>query len=90
MALPDTQRLILTQASYHHTGLAGAPATLPPALRAAVAKAMLKAGLLPPAEPDETAVPTMAWKLDGAQVLLAITEAGRRDCGRVRTGRCAA
>jgi hypothetical protein len=77
MILTDTQRAILSAAFDHPAGLAAPPTTLPPAPRAAVAKAMLKAGLLAPAEQDEIADMALAWKLDGAQLLLAITEDGR-------------
>jgi hypothetical protein len=55
MTLTDTRRAILTQAADHPAGLAASPATLPPAPRSAVARAMLKAGLLALVEPDKTA-----------------------------------
>ena len=77
MTLTATQRAVLYAATDHPAGLASAPATLPPAPRTAVAKALLKAGLLITAEPDDAAEPALAWKLDGTQVLLTITEAGR-------------
>lgn len=76
--LTDTQRVILQAAAHHPDGLAAAPNHLPPAPRGAVARRLLDAGLLEPAGaagPDQQA---MAWKLDGASVLLRITEAGRR------------
>jgi hypothetical protein len=38
MIMTGTQRRILTAAAQHHDGLARAPAALPPAPRAAVAK----------------------------------------------------
>ncbi len=77
MTLTGTQLAILHAAADHPAGLATPPTLLPPAPRAAVAKALLKASLLAAAEADDTADPALAWKLDGAQVLLAITEAGR-------------
>ncbi len=78
MTLSDTQRLILTQAAEHSAGLAMPPATLPPAPRAAVAKALLKAGLVVRGEQGDEARAPLAWKLDGGQVLLVITQAGRQ------------
>ena len=78
MTLSDTQRLILTQAAEHSAGLAMPPATLPPAPRAAVAKALLKAGLVARGEQGDEAQAPLAWKLDGEQVLLVITQAGRQ------------
>ena len=78
MTLSDTQRLILTQAAEHPAGLAMPPASLPPAPRAAVAKALLKAGLVARGEQGDEARALLAWKLDGEQVLLVITQAGRQ------------
>ncbi len=80
MPLSDTQSLILTAAAQHPDGIATPPASLPPAPRAAVAKAMLRAGLLVPAgtEHDDAGA---TWKLDGAMVILRITEAGVQATG---------
>jgi hypothetical protein len=78
MRLSDTQRLILTQAAGHPAGLVMPPASLPPAPHAAVARALLKAGLVAPGEQSNEAHAPLAWKLDGEQVLLVITEAGRQ------------
>jgi hypothetical protein len=57
----------------------------PPAPRAAVAKALLGAALLAPAEGDEHQHPGLAWKLEGEAVLLRITEAGLQAIGAART-----
>ncbi len=80
MPLSDTQSLMLTAAAQHPDGIAAPPASLPPAPRGAVAKALLRAGLLAPAgaERDDSSV---AWKLDGAMVVLRITEGGLRAIG---------
>ena len=80
MPLTNTQTLILTAAAQHPEGVAMPPASLPPAPHAAVAKALLRAGLLAPAE-GEHADPGAAWKLDGAMVVLRITETGLRAIG---------
>ena len=80
MTLSDTQTLILTAAAQHPDGIAAPPASLPPAPRATVAKALLRAGLLAPAGAEyQDAVAT--WKLDGAAGVLRITEAGLRAIG---------
>jgi Protein of unknown function (DUF3489) len=76
MSLTDTQRLILSNAADHPAGFAAPPPSLPPAPRAAVAKALLKAGLLTQVKPAEHDA-AVAWKLDGEVVVLALTEAGR-------------
>jgi hypothetical protein len=75
MILSDTQTLILTAAAQHPKGIAAPSASLPPAPRAAVAKAMLRAGLLVAVEAEHDGSGA-AWKLDGATVVLRITEAG--------------
>jgi hypothetical protein len=48
MPLTNTQHWILAAANQHPDGVAAPPASLPSAPRAAVAKALLKAGLLVP------------------------------------------
>ena len=77
MTLSNIQALILTAAAQHPDGIAIPPANLPPAPRAAVAKAMLRAGLLAPAGTEHDGSGS-AWKLDGAIAVLRITEAGLR------------
>ena len=74
MTLSDTQSLILTAAAQRTDGLAAPPAKLPPAPRAAVARALLQAGLLAPIKAGAAFDPGLAWKLDGAPVVLGITE----------------
>ena len=80
MPLSDTQRLILTAAAQHPDGIAASPASLPPASRAAVAKALLRAELLAPAEAVHNDR-GITWKLDGAMVVLRITDAGLQAVG---------
>lgn len=77
MSLTDTQRLIVAAAAEHPDGTAVPPPSLPPAPRAAVAKVLLKAGLLARGNCDGADQST-TWKLDGEAVLLSITDAGRR------------
>ena len=88
MPLSDTQTLILTAAAQHPDGVATPPASLPPAPRAAVAKALLKSGLLASAGTEHNGA-GVAWKVDGVTVILHITEAGRRAIGAESEGRSA-
>jgi hypothetical protein len=53
----------------------------PPAPRAAVAKALLGAAPLAPAEGDEGRHSGLTWKLGGESVLLRIIEAGLQATG---------
>ncbi len=80
MTVSTTQTSILTAAAEHPDGIAMPPPGLPPAPRAAVAKALLLAGLLAPAATEHDD-PGAAWTLDGAMVVLRITEAGLRAIG---------
>jgi hypothetical protein len=80
MPLCETQRLIFSAAPQRQDGIAPPPATLPQAPRAAVAKALLKAGLLAPARAAEVPDPR---RLDGAAVVLPITEVGRQAVGAI-------
>jgi hypothetical protein len=88
--LTATQRAILRDAAAHPHDLAAPPANLPPAPRMAIAKALLGAALLAPAEGDEGRDPGLAWKLDGESVLLRITEAGLSAVGAEPAGQAAA
>jgi hypothetical protein len=81
--LTDTQALILTSAAQHPDGIAAPPASLPPAPRGAVARAMLKAGLLEVAEDADAQHAGLAWKLDGKAVFLRISAVGRTAIGSV-------
>jgi hypothetical protein len=74
--ITDTQRAVLEAAARHPDGLAAPPAQLPPAPRGAVAKAMLRAGLLERAGAAGPDRHDLAWKLDGGAVLLRVIEAG--------------
>lgn len=78
MTLSNTQRLILTQAAEHPAGLATPPVSLPLAPRVAVAKALSKAGLVAHGEQGNEAHAPLAWKLDGGQAPLVITQAGHQ------------
>jgi hypothetical protein len=53
MTLTETQATILSNAAKHPDRIAAPPANLPPAPRVAVAKALLRAGLLEVAESPE-------------------------------------
>jgi hypothetical protein len=79
--ITDTQRAILGAAAEHPDGLAAPPARPPPAPRGAVAKAMLKAGLLERAGAGGADQKDLAWKLDGEAMLLRIGEAGLQALG---------
>jgi hypothetical protein len=79
--LTETQATILATAAQHPDGIAAPPASLPPAPRGAVAKAMVKAGLLKVAVYVEAQHPGVVWKLDGEAVFLCITDAGRAAIG---------
>ena len=83
MTISDTQRLILTAAAQHADGIVVPPVGLPPAPRSTVAKALLQAGLVAPAD-CEPSDPSLVWKPDGKLVALRITEAGRRALGAKR------
>src|SRR5689334_13238129 len=75
MKLTDTQAQILTAAAKHPDSVALPPDRLPAAPRQAVAKALLKAGLVATAA-DLKPEPGTAWAIDGKPTLLRITEAG--------------
>jgi hypothetical protein len=79
--LTETQRAILRNAAAHRDGPAAPPASLPPAPRIAVGKALLGAGLLARVGGSEGTDPGLGWKLDGAAVLLRITGGGLRAIG---------
>ena len=81
MKLTDTQRSILTAAADHPELLAYPPERLPAAPRQAVAKALLRGGLViavhrPAYEAQEK------WTVDGEETLLKITDEGLRAIGR--------
>jgi hypothetical protein len=69
--LTDTQRAILRDAAGNPDGLAAPPASLPPAPRVAVAKALLTAGLLSRVEDGVDEHARLAWKLGGEPSALA-------------------
>ncbi|GGJ35516.1 hypothetical protein GCM10011320_49080 [Neoroseomonas lacus] len=78
--LPDTQRIILSQASQRDDQLAIPPERLPAAARQTVAKSLIKQALVS----DEHASAHSArdlWQTDGRTWLLRITEAGLRAIG---------
>ncbi len=79
--LTETQRAILRNAAAHRNGPAAPPASLPPAPRIAVGKALLGAGLLARVGGSEGMDPGLGWKLDGDSVLLRITAAGLQAIG---------
>jgi hypothetical protein len=79
--ITDKQRAILEAAAGRPDGLAAPPVHLPPALRGAVAKGLLKAGLLEPAGTAGDDQQDLAWRVDGAAVLLRINGAGREAIG---------
>jgi hypothetical protein len=79
--LTETQHAILRGAAEHPHGLAAPPPNLPPAPCIAVAKALIGTGLLAHAQSKELHNPSPAWKLDGAALVLRITELGRRVIG---------
>jgi hypothetical protein len=76
MTLTETQATILSNAAQHSDRIAAPPANLPPAPRVAVAKALIKTGLLEAAESLDEPQAGLAWKLDGEAVFLRITDAG--------------
>ena len=80
MTLSDTQTSILRQAAQHPDGLAVPSTHLPPGPRAAIAPALLNAGLVERAEPSDS---NAGWKLDGEVIGLTITGAGRKALGGV-------
>ena len=73
--LSDTQAIILSGAAQHPDGLAAPPDHLPPAPRGAVAKTLLKAGLLEVLDSTERQHTGLAWRLDGAALFLRVTAA---------------
>ncbi|WP_051213314.1 DUF3489 domain-containing protein [Rubritepida flocculans] len=80
MTLTDTQRAILSEASQRPDRLAPPPERLPAGARQAVAKALLKQGLVR----DEHAAAYNArdaWQIDGRTRLLRLTEQGLRAIG---------
>jgi DNA-binding MarR family transcriptional regulator len=80
MTLTDTQRAILIEASQRPDRLAPPPDRLPAGARQAVAKALLKQGLVR----DEHAAAYHArdvWQIDGRTRLLRLTEQGLRAIG---------
>ena len=81
MTLSDTQRAILEAAVRHPEGLATPPAHLPPAPRIAIARSLLRAGLLAEATPARETEANLAWRVDGADLMLRITGEGRRAIG---------
>ena len=81
MALSDTQHAILEAALRHPDGLATPPAHLPPAPRIAIARSLLRAGLLAEATPARETEANLAWRVDGADLMLRITGEGRRAIG---------
>ncbi|HYZ33236.1 MAG TPA: hypothetical protein VE684_13275 [Crenalkalicoccus sp.] len=78
MSLTDGQAAILQRAVEHPDGISLPPATLPPAPRGAVAKALLKAGLLGLVD-GEGPEPSVAWNLDGRWWSCASLTPAQRD-----------
>ena len=81
MTLSDTQQAILVAAIRHPEGLATPPAHLPPAPRTAIARSLLRAGLLAGAPDTRETEANLTWRVDGAGLVLRITDEGRRTIG---------
>ncbi|MBR0652099.1 hypothetical protein GXW78_20760 [Roseomonas terrae] len=75
MALSDTRRIILSQASQRADRLAIPPERLPAAARQTVAKSLLKQGLVSD-EPASACSTRDAWQIEGRTRLLRITGVG--------------
>ena len=77
--LSDTARVILSRASQHPERMAEPPKHLPAAARDAVARSLLKQGLLAEA-PCPREQLALAWRQDedGTHIALRIIEAGLR------------
>ena len=81
MTLSDTQRAILEAALRHPDGLATPPAHLPPAARTAIARSLMRTGLLAEAPDTGESEANPIWRVDGADLTLRITGEGRRAIG---------